>query len=54
MIVLSRNFIEGSRQDEKISIEKYDRHGSESYFLKDNGVKFYLFSYQFYYDDTDF
>ena len=52
MIVLSQDFMDDSRQDEKISIEKYDRHGSESYFLKDNGVKFYLFSYMYYEDNS--
>ena len=49
MIVLGRVFMNGSRQEEKINIEKYDRFGSPSYYLKDHGVKFYLFSYQMEY-----
>ena len=44
MIVLGRKFLNGSRQDEKVSIDKYDRFGSPSYYLKDNGVQFYIFS----------
>ena len=46
MVVLGSDFVNFSRQDEKISIYKFDRHNSEKYNLVDNGIKFYLLSYK--------
>ena len=46
MIILGGDFQNGTRQEEKVTVDKYDRHESESYILKDLGVKFYLFNYE--------
>ena len=45
MIVLGTDFINFSRQEENINIEKFDRHDSQVYNLTENGVKFYLLPY---------
>ena len=45
MIVLGTDFINFSRQEENINIEKFDRHDSQVYNLTENGMKFYLLPY---------
>ena len=42
MIVLGKDFINFSRQEENVNIEKFDRHDSQVYNLTENGVKFFL------------
>ena len=42
-IVLGSGFIDGSRQDEKINTEKYDRFDSKAMYLDEMGVKIYVF-----------
>ena len=51
--MLSSAFIDGSRQEEKVNIEKYDRFESDSFLLKDHGFKMYLFSYQAFFNFDD-
>ena len=48
--MMGSDFIDDSRQDEKVNIEKLDRHGGEPYNLADNGVKFYIIPY---YEEED-
>ena len=44
LIVLSQAYFDGSRQEEKINIEKFDRFESlEVHKLKEMGVKLYFF-----------
>ena len=52
-LVLGGGFIDGSRQDEKVNTEKYDRFDSEAMNLEDMGVKFYVFPslYRVEYDE---
>ena len=45
MIVLGRVFIDGSRQDEKVTIQKFDRHESDRFYLKEQGIELYVFAY---------
>ena len=46
MVVMTSAFFDGSRQDEKVDIVKYDRHTSGRQYLKDQGLKFYVFPYR--------
>ena len=45
--MLGRAFIDGSRQDEKVNIVKFDRHDSGRLYLKDEGIKFYIFPFRY-------
>lgn len=38
-------FLDFSRQEEKVRIEKFELHNSESYNLADNAFKFYILPY---------
>ena len=40
--MLNTALTDGSRQDEKVNIERFDRFGSKAYNLRDLGIKFYL------------
>ena len=53
--MLCRVFIDGSRQDEKVNIVKFDRHESGRLYLKDEGIKLYIFPFKYYMasDDND-
>ena len=42
---MGTDYVNFSRQDENVNIEKFDRHESDSYNLSENGVKFYLLAY---------
>ena len=46
VIALGGAFLDHSRQDQKVDVEKFDRFDSESFNLIENGVKFYIFPYQ--------
>ena len=39
---MGSDFINDSRQEEKVNIEKFDRHESQPYYLAENGVNFYI------------
>ena len=52
-IMMSRDFMSDSRQDEKVNIEKFDRHRSEPYNLADNGVNFYIIPFRDYDNGED-
>ena len=39
---MGSDFIDDSRQDEKLNVEKFDRYKAEAYNLADNGVNFYI------------
>ena len=43
LYLLSIAFDNGSKQTEKISVIKFDRHESDSYNLTDSGIKLYIF-----------
>ena len=45
VIVMGSDFVNSTRQSEKFSSEKFDRHMSENYYLSENQVAFYLFPY---------
>ena len=47
LITLSTVFIDGSRQDEKVNVVNYDRFDSKAYNLKDYGITFYIFPYNY-------
>lgn len=42
---MGTDYVNFSRQDENVNIEKFDRHESDFYNLSENGVKFYLLAY---------
>ena len=56
MVMLSSAFINDSRQDEKFNIDKFDRHGSDTFYLEENNVSLYLFAYRYDvdYDEIDY
>ena len=42
ILVLGTAFLDFSRQEEKVRIEKFERHKSEPYNLAENAFKFYI------------
>ena len=44
LILLSGAFIDGSRQEEKVNVEKFDRMNDEAYSLRDNGIRLNLYA----------
>ena len=53
LVMLSQAYFDGSRQDERINIEKFDRFKSpEVNKLKEMGVKLYLFPFLYDYEET--
>ena len=40
------DFTDDSRQDEKVNIEKFDRHTSGPYNLSDNRLNFYIIPFK--------
>ena len=52
-IVLGSDFIAGSRQNEKVNTEKYDRFNSKAMYLDEMGVKIYIFPSIYSYEEGE-
>ena len=46
MIALGMSFLDFSRQEEKVRIEKFERHDGDPYNLAENAFKFYILPFK--------